>query len=303
MKILKIKDTTWVSLQNPSREEIQDLSQRFPGIHRVVLEELLTPTIRPRVDNYEQYLYLVLHFPDFLERTKETITHEIDFILTQNAIITVQYEDMPALESFWHECEDKTIEKDHCGKTPVHLFYHLLEWLFDDAMGELDEIQKQIDAIEKQVFDGRQKELLYRVSHLRRQVLNFRRAIQPEQLALQSLALQGATLYGESAKPFLNDLVGEFLKVWNHLENHKETLDALFDTANALIAFKTNETMKAFTILAFITFIPTAIANIYGMNVERFPFASGPNAFWNIVGIMAAFTLIVYFLLKWRKLL
>lgn len=302
MKELKIKDVSWISVVRPSPDDIKALGGRFPQIHPLVLEELLTPTIRPRVENYDHHLYLVLHFPKFVPGVEKSISQEIDFILMPDALITVLYDEIPILEDFWRECEEEKATGEHYGKTPIHLLYYLLQRLFSTALRELDQIQEQIDAIEEQVFTGHEKEILEDVTYLKRDLLDFRRAFKPQHLTLQSLIPQGTQLYGEKVRPFLNDLLGEYLKVWDLLETHKETLDALYDTNRQLLAAKTNEIMRVFTILAFISFIPTAIANIYGMNIENIPFAGRPNAFWAIILLMVSFTGMVYAALKWKKL-
>lgn len=302
MRELKIKDTTWISLVKPSSEEINELGKRFPQIHPLVLEELLTPTIRPRVENYDHHLYMVLHFPKFVPGPQKSISHEMDFILMQDILITVQYDDMELVNNFWRECEMKNAVKERYGKSPIHLLYYLVRMLFSDALKELDKIQEEIDTVEEQVFGGHEKETLEDISILKRDVLDFRRALKPQHLTLESLVNQGINLYGEKVKPFLNDLVGEYLKVWNMLETHKEALDAVHDTNRQLLAARTNEIMKVFTILAFISFIPTVVANIYGMNISHLPYADDPNAFWIVQGAMVGLTLFIYLILKWRKL-
>ncbi|MBI2121680.1 MAG: magnesium transporter CorA family protein [Candidatus Sungbacteria bacterium] len=302
MRELKLKDTSWVSLINPTKEDVDELGQRFPQIHPLVLEELLTPTIRPRVENYDHHLYMVLHFPVFTPGYEKSISHELDIILMANTIITVHYDELSTIENFWHECESRESKKEHYGKTPLHLLYYLLRRFFSNSLKELDQIQTKIDEVEEQVFSGHEKEILEIISYLRRDVVDFRRALKPQHLTLQSLETQGVLLYGESVRPFLTDLIGEYLKVWDLLENHKETLDTLYETNNSLLTSKINEIMRVFTILAFISFIPTAIANIYGMNLTHIPLAGDTNAFWQVLGIMTLLTGLVYLALKWKKL-
>ena len=302
MRELKINKTSWVSLAKPAKEDIDELRARFPSIHPLVLEELTTPTIRQRVENYESHLYMVLYFPNFIEETNKTVTREIDFILMKDTLVTVQYGDFPPLEDFWHECETEKAAQDQFGRTPIHLLYYLVRHLFLSSLNELDQIHQQIDVIEEEIFAGREREILEDITLMRRNILDFRRAIKPQQLTLESLSTQGVQFYGERVRPFLIDLVGEYLKVWNLLENHKETLDALYETNDSLLATKINETMRAFTVLAFISFIPAAIANIYGMNIGTIPLIHHPQAFWMVLSLMAFATGAVYLILKWRKL-
>lgn len=303
MRELKIKNTRWVSLVKPSWEEFQELEKQFPQIHTLVMEDLLSPTIRPFVENYETHLYLVLHFPRFLEHEHRTIAHEIDFILFHDTIITVQYDDIPVVENFWHKCEsDEPQVQSQYGKTPLHVLYYLLRSFFAQSLRELDVIQEKIDMMEEEIFSGREKEILEDIALLKRNVLDFRRAAKPQLITLESLTTKGVEFYGVHFRPFFVDANNEYLRVWNLLENHKETLDALYETNNSLLATKTNNAVLAFTVLAFISFIPTAVANIYGMNIVL-PLADRENAFMAVISIMAVLTLLVFVILKWRKLI
>ena len=226
----------------------------------------------------------------------------MDFIVFTDTLITVQYEPIPLIGDAWREYEADKSMRDQYGKTPFHLLSYLIRMFFAFSLKELDQIQQAVDEIEERVFSGRVKELLEDISVLKRNLLDFRRATKPQQLTLESLVNQGVHIAGERVRPLLLDLVGEYRKVWDLLENHKEALDALYDTNYALLTSKINETVRVFTILAFISFIPTAIANMYGMNLIRIPLAERPNAFWEILAIMAALTAVIYLILKWRKL-
>jgi magnesium transporter len=301
MREIKIKNTAWISLVHPLKEEIQELAARFPDIHPLVLEEISTPTIRQRVENYENHLFMVLYFPSFQEVEGKTIAHEVDFILLENALVTVQYGESDVLEDLWRECEEDGTHEQY-GKTPIHLLSHIIKQFLSFLLKELDEIEERIDTIEHEIFSGREKEMLESISILKRNILDFRRAIKPQHFTLRSLILPALQLYGSKLKPHLTDLVGEQLKVWNLLKNQEETLDTLYETNNSLLTAKTNNIILAFTVIAFITFIPTAIANIYGMNISYFPLAEGENAFWRILGLMAVVTGLVYMILKQKQL-
>ena len=106
MRELKLKGTTWVSMVRPGERDIQELHRRFPQIHPLVLEDINSPTIRPsHVESFDDHLYVVFHFPNFIEEAKKTVLDEIDFILTKDALITVQYDILPVAERIWNECE------------------------------------------------------------------------------------------------------------------------------------------------------------------------------------------------------
>lgn len=300
MRTIKLNNISWISLVRPGQDDIRDLQSEFPEIHSLVLEELRTPTIRPRVEHYERHLYMVLHFPKVLPDGETITTREIDFILMKNTLITVQYDATMLLEEFMHECEHPE-SAGRYGETPIHLLYYMLRELFTESLAELDRIQSIIDEIEERIFSGDGKEIARKTSMVKRNVLDFRRAIKPELYTFESLRERATEFYGPSVRPFLIDLAGEHQKVWSLLENHEEALNALFETNNALIADRTNTIMKTLTIMAFLTFPLTLISGIFGMNTLYTPFAEHPNGFWIILGIMVVSVVTMVTIFKQKK--
>lgn len=302
MQELKVKNVTWISLVSPTDLDIRKLSKRVPEINQLVLEDLLTPTRRSRVENYDRHLYMILHIPHFQKSTNKVVTQELDFILVGNTLITVEYDNIPLITNLWRICMVEGAIKDRYGKTPIHLFYYIMRQLYASAMLELEALQGEIDVVEEEIFAGHEKEVLRDISLLKRNILDFRRTLKPQHMTLDALLTLGANLSGEKIVPLLTSLLSEYLKVWNLLENEKETLDSLYETNNSLLAAKINETMRAFTVLAFITFIPNVITSIYSMNFKDIPFVGWPHAFYGLLVIMAVLSWMMYKILKWKKL-
>lgn len=302
MQELKINDIIWISLVRPSEVDILRLGKRLPRIHTLVLEDLQTPTRRSRVENYNHHLYMILHFPKYMKDSNKIISQEIDFILIGNTLVTVQYDNIPLVTNLWRTCRVDPAVKDQYGKTPVHLFYYITRQFFSAGIRELEDFEEEIDLVEEEIFAGHEKETLQDISVLKRNVLDFRRALKPQHNTLESLTLLGTALYGEKVRPLLIDLTGEYLKIWSFLENDKETLDTLYDTNNALLSAKINEIMRAFTVLAFVTFIPNIITSIYSMNFKNIPFVSYDSAFYILLFVMAFLSWLMYKILKWKKL-
>ncbi|MBI4225225.1 MAG: magnesium transporter CorA family protein [Candidatus Sungbacteria bacterium] len=300
MRTIKLNNISWISLIRPSQDDIRELHSEFPEIHPLVIEELITPTIRPRVEHYEHHLYMVLHFPKVMPDGETITTREMDFILMKNALITVQYDDTLMLNEFMHECEHAEAA-ERFGKTPIHLLYYMLRELFAESLTELDRIQGLIDEIEERVFNGDGKEIAKKTSILKRNVLDFRRAIKPELYTFESLRERATEFYGPSVRPFLIDLAGEHQKVWSLLENHEEALNALFETNNALIADRTSTVIKTLTIMAFLTFPLTLISGVFGMNTLYTPIVEYRHGFWIIVGIMAVSMIVMVTIFKKKK--
>ena len=301
MQTLKTKTLTWHHLSKPSAADRRWIGEHF-NFHGLVLEELGRPTARPRVDDFGEYLYMVLHFPIYEPKERTTHSREVDFVMTKKELVSVAYEPVPPLENFFKTCTiEKSCEELYASRTPAHLLYHILKEMYSFALRELDHIQENINRIEEEIFSGREREVVEELSVIRRDIIDFRRAIKPQLMTLESLAEHGAGLYGAGLKPFFAGLVGEFTKVWDLLENNKEALDALYDNNATLLEVKQNDTMKILTIMAFTTFPLMLFTALFSMDAVHTPIIGRKNDFWIIIGIMVAATAAMFAFFKRKK--
>lgn len=301
MRELKIKNINWISIVRPKRSDLEDLAKNFPDISPLLIEELLKPTMRARTERYNGALFMVLHFLNFAkDESKKHLSHEIDFILLPDTLITIQYDNHNLLEKFWNENKDEHIEEQY-GQTPAHFLYYFIRGYFHALSKELDHIQTKTDSVEEKIFSGKERETLKDVALLRKQLMDFRRTLGPQFTTLDSLSAHGFKIYGEEARHLLEDLAREYIKAWKLLETHKETLDMLYETNNSLLTLKTNVAVKNLTLVALMTFIPMAIAALFGMNVLGAPLARSANGFWIATSFIAIITFLAYLVLKWRK--
>lgn len=286
MQKLICKKRIWLNLHAPSKKEIKDIQNEY-NIHPLISGELMMPTYRPKVEAYKDQLFLVLHFPVIRSTGSPAINREIDFIIGKNYLITSHYGNIPFINNLYKELSD---DKNRCtesfGSNSGHLLHFIITKLFNSLLEELDHFSISIDGIEKNIFKRQEDMVVEDISKLRHQLLNFRRALKPQQTILESLEERGKIFFGTGMSPYFADIIGEYIRVWHILENHKETLDALHDTNTSLLSTRSNETMQKLTIMAFITFPLTLIASIFGMNTRWLPFMGSPNDFWFVMGVM-----------------
>lgn len=300
MQTLKTKTLTWHHFPKPNAKDIVWLKTNLE-VNPAVLDELARPTVRPKVDVYNEHLYLVLHFPIFEDTARRTHAVEVDFVLTPKALITVSHDHIAPLEDMLKKCaSDKSCEELFASRTPGHLFAAVMRKLYSFALRELDHIQENIGRIEEKVFSLSEREeekLLEELSMIRRDVIDFRRAMKPQQSVVESLLAPGTDLYGAGVRPLLEGVVGEYWKVWNLLENHSEAVDALYDNNTTILNIKQNEAMRILSIMAFVTFPLVLFAQLFSMATVATPIIGYRYDFWIIVGIMlaAAFGMFLFF--------
>mgnify|MGYP001606301137 CR=1 FL=1 len=303
MQTLKTKTLEWHHFIKPSANDLKWL-QTHIQLHSLVGDELTRVTLRPRVDRYDDYLYVVLHFPIFNEREKKTYAREVDFILTKGELITVTHDSVQPLEEFFKRCmNERSSAEAFASRSPAHLFFYILKELYTFALRELDHIQEHINKIEERVFASEQEEeaVIEDLSFIRRDIIDFRRTLKPQQVALETLAVQGGILFGPASKPFFQELIGEYHKVWNLLENSKEATDALYENNATVLSIKQNESMRILSIMAFVTFPLVLFAQLFSMATVSTPIIGHRYDFWIIVAIMLLAVAGMFMIFKRKK--
>ncbi|MEK7627739.1 MAG: magnesium transporter CorA family protein [Patescibacteria group bacterium] len=301
MQTIKYNNLTWIDINNPNQKDIEYLKENF-NFHHFILDELLKPTMRPKVEKYDRYIFMVLHFPIFIQRIKRTFAREIDLLITPDAVITIHYESIEPLQEFLDKCVMKgEIREKTMSKSAGHLIYYIIENLFDFSFRELDHIQQKIDKIESKMFKNAERKIIEDISIVRRDIANFIRTIKPQKTILNSLMARGPEFFGKEMKPYFTDMIGDYTRVVNALENHKEIIEALHDTNESLLTTRTNEIIKVLTLFAVIVFPLTLIAAIFGMNTKILPIVGRPNDFWIVMGIMIMATIGMFGYFKYKK--
>lgn len=301
LKTIQWRDKRWIYADRPTKDELTMLAENY-NVHPVVVEELTHQTLRPKVDRFQNFLYLILHFPIFDDNIKTSLAAEIDFIIGKDFLITVSYDQNESLEDFFNSLEKNETDKDHVFSSGIEMvFYQLLSKLYDFAMRELDHIKLKIDRLDARLAAREDEETIQEIFFLRRDILNFRRSIKPHETVVNSLLIHGPNFFGKEMEPYFKDIVGEYSKVWNMLENHKETVETLYDTNISFLSMRSNEIMKRLTLMAFVTFPLSLIAAIFSMNITPNNFFGSPYDFIIVISIIFVSILYMLYFFKRRK--
>lgn len=295
------KNLVWVDMQSPTQEEARSLMDEF-DIHPLVADELLSPTLRPKADLYPNLIYLILHFPVISHKHDGGREQEIDFIVGKNFLITTHYDFVDPLHEFSKVFEvDSILEKSNIGDHAGFLLFYIMRELYKMLDRELDHVQHDFNGIESKIFSGKERQMVTAISHLNRDLLNFKQALRPHKEVLESFELVGAEFFGKEFSYYLHTIVGEFYKISSILDGHRETLMELRDTNDSLLTTKTNEAVKTLTTLSFVIFPLSLIAGIFGMNTKVLPIVGMENDFWIVIGMMAIGVCFMFLFFKYKK--
>jgi len=297
INIIRYKNTTWIDIIKPTKEDIKYLKDNFK-FHPVVLNEIIPPSYFPKVKNYRSYLFQVFYYPVYNKITRETDPRELDILVTKDTLITVHYQTILPLKALWDRCNlYDTEKKKYFTQGSGFLLFNLLSKIFDQCLLKLNRIDRRIEFIEKEIFQGRERKMVEEISIVKRDIIDFYRIIEPQKSIVESLVFEGEKFWGEEIVPYFSDLLSSFGLIWNQLKNYRETIEALQQTNDSLLTTKINDIIKVLTIFSVIVFPLTLLASIFGMNTKFLPFVGWPGDFWIILGIMflGVIVMIIYF--------
>lgn len=237
-------------------------------IHPLVAEELLQPSLRPKVDLHSNCLYLILYFP-IRKNDGDTEFQEIDFIVGKNFIITSHYNDVDPLHTFSKMFEvNSVLDKSQLGNHAGFLLFYMLRDMYRSLSLELVELDKDLEYVESKIFEGFENKMVRRISLLNRQILDIKQALRFHGGVLASLEDAADAFFNNGFRYYMHSITNEYTKVYDVVLSQKEKLDDLRDTNASLLTNRTNDIMKALTIITF-TVTPLNLATqLLAMNTE-----------------------------------
>lgn len=278
---------TWVHLTAPTPDEASQLANRF-GWHPLDLEDVLSKRQRPKIDEYPEYLFAVLHFPVYDKTVQRLNAGELDLFVSSEYLVTLPTVELLPVTRLFQRCyEDADLRANLFGKGSGYLLYHVLDDLFDYCFPILDKIGHKLDTIEDEMFEGRSEEIIRDISNVKQEIISYRKVIKPERATLRVLERHIHRFLPQDLELYFDDLVDAAERIWDQLDNYKEVVEALESTNESVVSHKQNDVLRILTIISFIMLPLFVITGIFGMNVS-FPGEFTATGFWAICGLMAA---------------
>jgi magnesium transporter len=276
---------TWAHLDAPNAHEAARLAERF-GWHPLDVEDVLSKRQRPKVDEYPEYLFAVLHFPVYDKAIQRLNAAELDFFLGQDFLITLPNVELLPVTRLFARCqEDAELRDSLFSKSSGYLLYHLLDDLFDYCFPILDKIGHKLDTIEDDMFEGRAEDVVRDLSNVKQEIISYRKIIKPERSTLRVLEGRAQRFLPEDLELYFDDIVDAAERIWDLLDNYKEVVEALEQTNESVISHRQNDVLRILTVFSVVLLPLTLISGIFGMNVN-FPGFDTASAFWAIIGAM-----------------
>jgi magnesium transporter len=297
---LSANGLTWVHVDEPTSLEAAELASRF-GFHELDIEDVLSKRQRPKVDEYPEYLFVVLHFPFYDKTVQRLNAAELDVFIGPGFLITLpNVELLPVTYLFNRVDEDEELRDDLFGKGSGYLLYHVLDDLFDYCFPILDKIGHKLDRIDDEMFHERAEDIVRDISNVKQEIIAYRKIIKPERATLRVLERQTRRFLPEELEIYFDDIVDAAERIWDLLDNYKEVIEGLESTNESVISHRQNDVLRVLTIFSATMLPLSVIAGIFGMNVI-YPGEGGETAFWVIVGAMIVIVVGMVSFFRWRR--
>jgi magnesium transporter len=277
---------TWVHLDRPTQEEASQLAERF-GWHPLDVEDVLSRRQRPKIDEYADYRFVVLHFPVYDKAVGRLNAAELDVFIGPDYLVTLPAVELLPVTRLFQRCAEDELRDQLFSKGSGYLLYHVLDDLFDYCFPILDKIGYKLDRIEDEMFEGRSEEIVRDLSNIKQEIISYRKIIKPERSTLRLLERHVDSFLPEELELYFDDIVDAAERIWDLLDNYKEVVEALEDTNESVISHRQNDVLRLLTIFS-VTMLPlTVLTGLFGMNVA-FPGEGTHAAFWIILGLLVA---------------
>ena len=293
---LSANGLTWVHVDRPGVLEAEVLARRF-GFHELDVEDVLSKRQRPKIDEYPDYLFVVLHFPFYDKSVQRLNAAELDVFLGPDFLITLPNAELLPVTYLFRRCEDDAdLRADLFAKGSGYLLYHVLDDLFDYCFPILDKIGTKLDAIEDDVFEGRSEEVVRDISNAKQEIISYRKIIKPERATLRGLERYTERFLPEDLEIYFDDIVDASERIWDLLDNFKEVVEALEATNESVISHRQNYRLQLLTVFS-VVFLPlTLISGVFGMN-----FGFNSVGFVTVVAVMGLLFLSAVSFFRWKR--
>ncbi len=281
---LEAEGLRWINIERPRAVERAWMEEHF-DFHPLDYEDVFSRNQRPKVDEYDGYLFVVLHFPRFDKAVGRLNGAELDVFVGPDYVITLPNEPLDAVEYLFERCRSRSDLRDQLfSKGPGYLLYKIVDDCVDAAFPMLNKIGNKLEIVEEEIFEGRSAEIVRDLSNVKQEIINFRKIVRPQRSALKDLE-RTKRYIPETLEIYFDDINDASERIWDMLENFKEVVEGLEATNESVLSHRLNDVLRVLTAFSVIILPLTLISGIWGMNTHV-PGEQTYTGFWLVVGAM-----------------
>lgn len=287
----------WVDLENPTDEEIKLVLGEVFAFHPLAIEDCMTPSALPKLEDYDDYLFLVMHAVDFT-RTEKFNTTELDFFLGKDYLVTFHHTPLKSVASVTDRCVKAS---GVVARGPDRIAHMILDALVDNFKPITDELRGEIELIEETVLAADTANLTPKLLEVRSELNHLRQIVRPQRDIAARLAHGESKIIRSIMYPYFRDLRDNLVRIDETASGYADQLLISFDLYLSRSGFEANEGIKVLTALTAITLPAILVGTWYGMNFTHMPELHSPRAYPIVIVVTLVLTVLMFVWCKRRR--
>ncbi len=291
--------STWINIDGIHKTQIIEDIGRLYNIHPLVLEDIVNTQQRPKMEIYDDYVYIVFKMLDYDYATNEVRIEQISLILGDHYVLSFQENVGDVFESIRNRIRNPQSRIRKLGSD--YLVYALLDRVVDNYFIVMEKLGEQLEDFEDEAFNNPGRHVAERLNKLRRETIFIRKAVWPLREMVNHMTNEDVKPIQHATTIFFRDLYDHTVQVLDTIETYRDVLSGIMDVYLSNLSFKMNEVMKVLTIISTI-FIPlTFIAGVYGMNFRIMPELEYEYGYYIVMAFMGVVGIAMFIYFKVKK--
>jgi magnesium transporter len=287
----------WLHLQNPRDEDLLQIQTNY-NFHPLDIEDCKSYTQRPKVDIYDEYYFIILHFPHFDALKRSIRTKEVKIFWGKDYIITIGRSHWVVEDLYNYYRQNPSASENLVATSSDAVLYNLLNRLINESYLLVARVGQEIDEVGRELLEWKAERTIDKISTIRRNIILLNTIFKPQLRVFHKF--ESGDIKGfeqtEDMEDYWGNILDVYQKMWDMIEDYEELTYSLSKTFDSVQANRTNQTMKVLTLISTILLPITFLSSVYGMNVEL-PFAENKYAFTLLMAmcLLIIIILIIYF--------
>jgi magnesium transporter len=284
----------WLDRVNPPLDEIDAVMTKY-SFHELDRDAILESNQYARLDAYDDYIFLVLHFPKYDPSSERYIQNELNIFVSHEYLISFRYYQSSTMRRVYDRYE--TDIKNGKKESPALILYSIIEAYLDKTMKMLERFGRDLKALERELFSTRGTDTIRNIMTKKRNIITLKHMMKPQILVLRMIESQMKNRFSEEVELYFENLEDKLDKIFSEIELLQENIDSMEDTLKSIFELDSNTTVKYLTAFSAFMLPLTLLTGFFGMNVVNVPFSE-----WVVYGSIGMTTMLlavlVFFLQK-----
>ena len=290
----------WHHITNPTVEDLDFLRDNF-HFHPLDIEDCSSFVQRPKIDIYDDYFFLVLHFPLLDKRTHLVRTEETKVFWGQDYLITVGNSHYVVQDLFnYTKIHPEPEDEDDISGTSDAILYHILYRMMKETFLLVERMGTEIDFINRELFSSKSEKIIEQISIFRKNIIQLNTMFKPQLRLFKQFESGEVKGFADDMEEYWGNILDFYQKMWDMVDDYGELVAGLSSTFDSLQTNRTNEIMRVLTLISTIVLPLTFFTGLYGMNVGL-PFADKAWAFWGVMGVCVLTVIFLLIFLKRKR--